>query len=249
MAVVSELLEQGLRQAHLSLVDVKGICVSIGPGSFTGMRIGLAYAYGLGQGLVRPLYFGTSSLEAAAQILAAGRGQSVTLVVPSTRTHGFMASADEMGRVTAEARLVDLGSQEDLGLLKELVVGNQQLVSRTKDQAGEGKSAPKSPVVLVFGVWPPLQNIAAGLAWPQQTEADATQALQVIDADKLCRSALEGMAYRVLTGGLKAFGEVPPEPRFLRLSTAEENLGKSSAATKSSLVEQPIPNRLPQERP
>src|SRR5207245_2133470 len=41
------LVERVLRDAGLALEDVEGIAVSIGPGSFTGLRIGLALAKGL----------------------------------------------------------------------------------------------------------------------------------------------------------------------------------------------------------
>src|SRR5207237_525248 len=41
------LVERVLRDAGLVLEDVEGIAVSIGPGSFTGLRIGLALAKGL----------------------------------------------------------------------------------------------------------------------------------------------------------------------------------------------------------
>src|SRR5208283_5385388 len=42
-AAVSELLAQ----AHISLKDLQGVAVGIGPGSFTGLRVGIAYAKGL----------------------------------------------------------------------------------------------------------------------------------------------------------------------------------------------------------
>ncbi|MEO0720668.1 MAG: tRNA (adenosine(37)-N6)-threonylcarbamoyltransferase complex dimerization subunit type 1 TsaB [Pseudomonadota bacterium] len=51
-------------QAGLSLSEVDRIAVVTGPGSFTGLRIGIAFARGLGLSLRRPV-LGVTSLEAA----------------------------------------------------------------------------------------------------------------------------------------------------------------------------------------
>ena len=54
-----------LADAGLSMADVDAVLVGRGPGSFTGVRIGIATAKGLSCGLTRPLY-GTSTLDATA---------------------------------------------------------------------------------------------------------------------------------------------------------------------------------------
>ena len=54
-----------LEEAGLSMADVDAILTGRGPGSFTGVRIGVATAKGLSCGLGRPL-FGTSALDAVA---------------------------------------------------------------------------------------------------------------------------------------------------------------------------------------
>ena len=52
-----------LKEANLRIQDVRGIAVSAGPGSFTGLRIGMAAAKGLAYALSVPLV-GVSTLEA-----------------------------------------------------------------------------------------------------------------------------------------------------------------------------------------
>ena len=54
-----------LERAGLAMADVDGVLVGRGPGSFTGVRIGIATAKGIACGLGRPLY-GTSTLDAVA---------------------------------------------------------------------------------------------------------------------------------------------------------------------------------------
>ncbi|MBQ4153128.1 MAG: tRNA (adenosine(37)-N6)-threonylcarbamoyltransferase complex dimerization subunit type 1 TsaB [Oscillospiraceae bacterium] len=52
-----------LKTAQLELADIDGFAVSIGPGSFTGLRIGLAAVKGMAFGLDKPCY-PVSTLEA-----------------------------------------------------------------------------------------------------------------------------------------------------------------------------------------
>ncbi|MBI3292279.1 MAG: tRNA (adenosine(37)-N6)-threonylcarbamoyltransferase complex dimerization subunit type 1 TsaB [Elusimicrobia bacterium] len=54
-----------LQQVGWSLKDIQGVAASVGPGSFTGIRLGVAAARALGQGLGCPLV-GVSTLEALA---------------------------------------------------------------------------------------------------------------------------------------------------------------------------------------
>jgi len=60
-------IEKLLRRARWTIQSLTGVSVSIGPGSFTGIRIGLALARALGQSLRVPVV-GINSLE----VMAAG---------------------------------------------------------------------------------------------------------------------------------------------------------------------------------
>lgn len=55
------------------------IGVTIGPGSFTGLRVGLAFAQGLGAALDRPVV-GISTLAALARSADAGRGRTAAVI-------------------------------------------------------------------------------------------------------------------------------------------------------------------------
>lgn len=58
-------IEKLLREASARKEEIAGVGVALGPGAFTGMRVGLSTAKGIAYGLGCPL-FGVSSIEAMA---------------------------------------------------------------------------------------------------------------------------------------------------------------------------------------
>ncbi len=82
-----------LADAGLSLGDVERIGVGAGPGSFTGLRIGVATARGLAQALAVPLV-AVSTLRALADGAAAENAPArpVLAVVDARRGEGFAAA-------------------------------------------------------------------------------------------------------------------------------------------------------------
>jgi len=76
VASLPGLIERALAQAGLTIRDVEGVAVSIGPGSFTGLRIGLGLAKGIAFAGGLPVA-AVPTLEALAQAAEARPGQTV----------------------------------------------------------------------------------------------------------------------------------------------------------------------------
>lgn len=82
-------MQKLMRQAGWPIQSLTGVIVSLGPGSFTGIRIGMAVARALGQSLNIPVK-GFSSLEALAQPLNRP-GACVCPVIDGLRGEVFSA--------------------------------------------------------------------------------------------------------------------------------------------------------------
>jgi tRNA threonylcarbamoyladenosine biosynthesis protein TsaB len=84
-----ELIREALEEAGASIHDVELFAVALGPGSFTGLRIGIATAKGLASTLSRKAV-GVPTLQAVA--LAAGEGERVISLLPAGRGELFAQS-------------------------------------------------------------------------------------------------------------------------------------------------------------
>jgi tRNA threonylcarbamoyl adenosine modification protein YeaZ len=92
------MVERSLAKVGASFGSLQEIVVSRGPGSFTGIRVGLAYALGLKSGLTSNLggtrLAGVSSMLILASSEAQKRAKAVALYLPSTKTTGYLALSD-----------------------------------------------------------------------------------------------------------------------------------------------------------
>lgn len=88
-----DLVAETLREGQLSACDLSAIVVGLGPGSFTGLRIGLSYAKGLATAARVPL-LGGSSFEALAAVALAERPElpGVVVVSDARREEVFVAA-------------------------------------------------------------------------------------------------------------------------------------------------------------
>lgn len=94
-AALPPLIEETARAAGLDWADLSAVAVTVGPGSFTGIRVGLAAARGFGLALGVPVH-GVSSFEAIAWSLPARTrgGGTLAVLIDSGRASRFVQAFD-----------------------------------------------------------------------------------------------------------------------------------------------------------
>ena len=89
---LAPMVEAGIAMAGIGFPDLDFVAVTRGPGSFTGLRVGLAFAKGLGQALDIPV-FGVTGFVAVARAALAGADTAnlgVAVVLESRRSDLFL---------------------------------------------------------------------------------------------------------------------------------------------------------------
>jgi tRNA threonylcarbamoyladenosine biosynthesis protein TsaB len=104
-AQVLALAEAALDEAGLALSDVRRVGAGVGPGTFTGLRIGVSTARALAQGLGCEVV-ALSSLEALALPAAVEHDGPVAAVLDARRGEAFVATWDRSGAPLAPPRAV-----------------------------------------------------------------------------------------------------------------------------------------------
>ena len=107
--------ERVLKAAGLKVSDLDAVCISDGPGSYTGLRVGLSTAKGLcfGAGLKM---LSVSSLDVLAAMAPHRTGCTVIPMIDARRNEVFTANYDAEGRRTSEvkAEIVEEGAYADI---------------------------------------------------------------------------------------------------------------------------------------
>ncbi len=119
-------IDRALRTADLTLRDLDGFAVSIGPGSFTGLRVGLATLLGFRTVVGKPVV-AVPTLEAMAWNLRSIRGQ-VCPILKSRRNEVYWARYEWMPKLVLRRLVAEQVSPPDqvLAAIQEpvVVVGN-----------------------------------------------------------------------------------------------------------------------------
>jgi tRNA threonylcarbamoyladenosine biosynthesis protein TsaB len=133
-----------LANANLSFADISRYAVVTGPGSFTGIRVGVAFARGLGVATGTPCV-GVTSLEAA---LPAGQQGSALVALPAQKRPPditFWAQTFRSGMATAAA--MEIRAVELVQLLTDrphMLFGDPEALSSTFPNAQVHEARPNA---------------------------------------------------------------------------------------------------------
>ena len=105
-----QLVDEVFEKAGLSFADLDAVAVSQGPGSYTGLRIGVSTAKGIAYGLDIPL-IGINTMQAMAASQAVARGEYVVAVLDARRKEVYTQTfGDTLEEITSiEALILEEG--------------------------------------------------------------------------------------------------------------------------------------------
>jgi tRNA threonylcarbamoyladenosine biosynthesis protein TsaB len=135
------LIGRVMQQSKLDFADIDRVVVTTGPGSFTGLRVGIAAARGIALAASKPA-FGVSTLSAyAAPHLAGGGHAPVVAAIDARHGHVYLQVFGPGPGVAGTARLATLNeAARAASAARTLIVGSA--AHTIADRLGEDAPAP-----------------------------------------------------------------------------------------------------------
>ncbi len=133
-------VKQALKKVHLNLDDLNAIAVTTGPGSFTGIRVGIAFARGLASVLDIPL-IGLTSCE----IFSHGMSQIIMTVIEIKRD-AFVAQVFQDQNPQTELIATDQKGLKDLMMqwsIQKLITHSDHVIDLLESKSKKEYPNPK----------------------------------------------------------------------------------------------------------
>lgn len=102
------LIQRVMRASRLAFSDLDRVAVTVGPGSFTGLRVGIAAARGIGLAAGKPVVGLTTLAAFAAPFIAEDDSKPVVSAIDARHAHVYLQVYGSAGRVLVAPRLASL---------------------------------------------------------------------------------------------------------------------------------------------
>jgi len=125
------LVEHALKKTKNSFQDLDAIAISMGPGSFTGLRVGLSYTKGLSLSLDIPI-IPISTFESMINIAKPNSSSIINTIIHSHSTFVYNAEYELKNNLylpTIEPRLVDISDIEYKKNSLVIYVGKEEIMN------------------------------------------------------------------------------------------------------------------------
>lgn len=137
-----------MQRAGAAFTDLTRVAVVVGPGSFTGVRVGVAFARGLGLSLDIPVV-GVTSLEALDQLPQTGRALGVLAAKRRPPERTWWAQTLDQGRGAGEAFEASAADVANLAAETGVICG--QVASLPENLPGQHVAAdPRASAAALF---------------------------------------------------------------------------------------------------
>ncbi len=126
------IVENVLNKAQSSFNNIDGIAISMGPGSFTGLRVGLSYVKGLSLALDIPIV-PISTFESMINIVKPNLGKVIQTIIHSHGNALYIAqyiSKDELYVLDSVPKIIDINDLECKKDMSIIYVGPNKIVDQ-----------------------------------------------------------------------------------------------------------------------
>lgn len=159
-------VDEVMRSANRQMRDLTAIAVAVGPGSFTGVRIALASARGLGLALDIPVW-GVTNFEA----LAYDMEQPVRVILDTRRDDFYIQDFDADGRPESEACVMSVEALKKSQIPLRVGVGD-----------GASKAMNIACHQVIYTLEPHAERVGH-VAWANRNHPRPAEAMYLREAD------------------------------------------------------------------
>jgi tRNA threonylcarbamoyl adenosine modification protein YeaZ len=111
------LIDTMMQEAALDFAQIDRIAVTTGPGSFTGLRVGIAAARGIGLAAGKPVVGLTTLAALSAPLIAADDTTSVAAAIDARHAHVYLQVFGPAGRTLVSPRIVPVADAVTAAML------------------------------------------------------------------------------------------------------------------------------------